>query len=60
MNESRELAKFVAKLNYSDLPKKVVQKTKDLILDQLGVELAASTKPWSKAVYRDGRRDYSA
>lgn len=62
MNESRELARFVAKLHYSDLPKEVVQKTKDLILDQLGVELAASTKPWSKAVYRDamntgGRKD---
>lgn len=62
MNESRELANFVARLNYSDLPKKVVQKTKDLILDQLGVELAASTRPWSKAVYRDamhtgGRED---
>lgn len=62
MDESRELAKFVAKLKYSDLPKNVVQKTKDLILDQLGVQLAASTKPWSKAVYRDamnagGRKD---
>jgi len=53
MDESRELAKFVAKLKYGDLPKKVVKKTKDLILDQLGVELASSTKPWSKAVYRD-------
>lgn len=62
MDESKELAKFVAKLKYSDLPKNVVQKTKDIILDQLGVALAASTKPWSKAVYRDamnagGRED---
>ncbi|MFH1088070.1 MAG: MmgE/PrpD family protein, partial [Chloroflexota bacterium] len=53
MNESRELAKFVADLKYEDLPKKVIEKTKDLVLDQLGVELASSTKPWSKAVYRD-------
>jgi len=53
MDESKELAKFVAKLKYSDLPKNVVKKTKDLILDQLGVEAAASTMPWCKAVYRD-------
>lgn len=53
MDESRELAKFVAKLKYGDLPKNVVKKTKDLILDQLGVELASSTMLWSKAVYRD-------
>lgn len=53
MDESRKLAKFVANLKYSDLPKNVVQKTKNLILDQFGVELAASNKPWSKAVYRD-------
>jgi len=53
MNESRELAEFVTKLKYENLPKNVVQKTKDLVLDQLGVELACSTKPWSNAVYRD-------
>ena len=49
MDESRELAKFVAKLKYGDLPKNVVKKTKDLILDQLGVELASSNVPWSKS-----------
>ncbi|MFC2065942.1 MmgE/PrpD family protein [Chloroflexota bacterium] len=53
MNESRGLAGFVAGLKYDDLPEEVVQKTKDLILDQLGVELTCSTKPWSKAVYQD-------
>ena len=53
MNESKELAKFVAGLKYEDLPVEAIHKTKDLILDQLGVEIASSTKSWSKGVYRD-------
>lgn len=53
MNESRKLAEFISELKYSHLPQKVVHKTKNLILDQLGVALAASAMPWSKAVYKD-------
>jgi 2-methylcitrate dehydratase PrpD len=52
MNETRELAEFIADVQYSDLPREVVEKTKSLILDSIGVQLAASTKPWSKIVYR--------
>jgi len=52
MNETRQLAQFVTQLSYQDLPREVIDKTKDLILDQFGVQLAASTKPWSRAVYR--------
>ncbi|MBI2859488.1 MAG: MmgE/PrpD family protein [Chloroflexi bacterium] len=52
MNESRKLAELLVGLKYSDLGNAVIEKAKDLILDQLGVELAASTKPWSVAVYR--------
>ena len=33
----------------------VVEKTKDLILDHLGVGLATSIKPWSVAVYKYAR-----
>ena len=53
MNESRELARFVANLGYSDLPNEVVKKAENLILDQLGVELGCATKPTGRAVYRD-------
>ena len=50
MDESRALAKFGAELAYEDLPEPVVVKIKDLILDQLGVMLGASTLPWSKVI----------
>lgn len=53
MNESRKLAKFISEITYSYLPQKVIHKTKNLILDQLGVALASSAMPWSKAVYKD-------
>ena len=52
MNETRKLAAFACELKYEDLPGEVIAKAKELILDQLGVQLAASTKPWSKAVYK--------
>lgn len=55
MNETRELAKFVADLKYEQLPKEVIERAKDLILDQFGVELASSTQRWSKAAYRYAR-----
>ncbi len=51
MEESRSLARFAAKLAYQDLPENVVQKTKELILDQLGCQLAGSTLPWTRPAY---------
>jgi 2-methylcitrate dehydratase PrpD len=51
MEESRTLARFAAKLAYGDLPGNVVQKTKELILDQLGCQLAGSTLPWTRPAY---------
>jgi len=51
MEESRTLARFAAKLAYEDLPETVVQKTKELILDQLGCQLAGSTLPWTRSAY---------
>ena len=50
MNESKQLAQFLADLSYEDLSNEVIGGTNNLILDQLGVELAASTKPWSEVV----------
>ncbi len=52
MEETTRLADFIHNLRYEDLPDEVIEKAKDLILDQFGVQLAASTKPWSKAVCR--------
>lgn len=51
MNESRELAKFVAQLKYEDLPPQVAAKAKDLVLDQVGIMMACATLPWSKNIY---------
>jgi 2-methylcitrate dehydratase PrpD len=51
MEETRELAQFVCKLTYEDLPGAVIEKTKELILDQLGCQLAGSTLPWTKPAY---------
>jgi 2-methylcitrate dehydratase PrpD len=51
MEETKELARFVSKLTYEDLPETVIDKAKELILDQLGCQLAGSTLPWSKLAY---------
>ena len=47
---TRQLADFLAKTNYQDLPGPVIEKTKELITDQLGVALASSTLPWNRKV----------
>lgn len=47
---TRELAKFISATNYEDLPKDVIEKTKELITDQLGVALASSMLPWNRKV----------
>ncbi|MFC1974408.1 MmgE/PrpD family protein [Chloroflexota bacterium] len=51
MNETRELAQFAEELKYEDLPREVIDKTKNLILDLLGSQLATSTMPWNKVIY---------
>jgi 2-methylcitrate dehydratase PrpD len=51
VEESRKLAAFVSRLSYESLPERVIEKAKDLILDQMGCQMAGSTMPWSKAVY---------
>lgn len=52
MNETRQLAQFATELRYSDLPPPVIEKAKEIVLHAWGVQLAGSTLPWSKAVYR--------
>ena len=52
MNETKELAEFIAEVSYQDLPGEVVEKTKGLILDQLGCQLAFATLPWNNNIYK--------
>jgi 2-methylcitrate dehydratase PrpD len=52
LSSTRQLAQFAAELSYSDLPPPVVEKAKEFALHAWGVQLAGSTLPWSKSVYR--------
>ena len=47
-----KLAAHVSKLRYEDIPDDVIEKAKDCILDQVGVELIGSTLEWNKIAYR--------
>lgn len=49
-NYTRKLASFCSSLNYESIPKKVLEKTKWVILDNLGVILGASLNPVGKEV----------
>jgi 2-methylcitrate dehydratase PrpD len=51
LSETRELATFTTELRFSDLPGEVVDKASELAMHSWGVQLAASTLPWSRAVY---------
>jgi 2-methylcitrate dehydratase PrpD len=48
LSATRAVAEFVAGLRYDDLSPHLVQRTKDHILDQLGIQIGVSTKPWLK------------
>jgi len=47
---TRELAGFISRAVYDDLPAEVIAKAKDLICDQLGVAVACSTLSWNRKV----------
>ena len=51
-NITRQLANFAAGLRYEDIPEEAVEKAKDCILDQIGVELIGSTLECNKIAYR--------
>jgi len=46
------LAAHAAKVRYEDIPPDAIDKAKDCILDQIGVELIGSTLEWNKIAYR--------
>ena len=52
---ARALAAFVSGSRYEDLPPEVVDKTKYMVLDQIGCQLASSTLPWNALVYDHAR-----
>jgi 2-methylcitrate dehydratase PrpD len=52
VSNTERLAGFATELQFADLPEEVVHKAKELTLGALGLQLAASTTPWSKVVYR--------
>lgn len=52
MERTKELVRFAAELQYSDLPPAVVDKAKEIALHAWSVQLAGSMLPWSKIVYR--------
>lgn len=59
---TRELAHYASRLRYEDIPLEVIDKAKDCVLDQLGVELIGSTLDWNKISYRyvlemDGQKE---
>jgi len=53
MNETKDLARWVAGLRYNDLPSNVVDFTKRFLLDDLGCMLGGSTQLGNKAVLQD-------
>ncbi|MBI2858997.1 MAG: MmgE/PrpD family protein [Chloroflexi bacterium] len=55
MDEGRNFTSFLAEFAYGDLDRAVIERTQDLILDQLGVQIAASTRSWSIIAYKYAR-----
>ena len=49
---TEQLAIHTATVRYEDIPPEAIQKAKDCILDQIGVELIGSTLEWNKIAYR--------
>jgi 2-methylcitrate dehydratase PrpD len=49
---TERLAAHTAGVRYEDIPGEAIEKAKDCILDQLGVELIGSTLEWNKIAYR--------
>ena len=49
---TKQLANHVRKIAYDDIPSEAIEKAKDCILDQIGVELIGSTLDWNKIAYR--------
>ena len=49
---TERLAAHTAAVRFADIPSEAIEKAKDCILDQIGVELIGSTLEWNKIAYR--------
>ena len=49
---TEQLALHTARVRFEDIPREAIEKAKDCILDQIGVELIGSTLEWNKIAYR--------
>ncbi len=49
---TEQLALHTARVRFEDIPSAAIEKAKDCILDQIGVELIGSTLEWNKIAYR--------
>ena len=47
---AQRLAEFVVGLTFDDLPKSVVEKATQCVLDQMGVQVIGATQPWNRLV----------
>jgi 2-methylcitrate dehydratase PrpD len=45
-----EFARFTGEMTFNDLSVEVREKVKDMIMDQIGIQLACATLPWSKTL----------
>jgi len=52
MNETRTLAHYAHTLKLADVPRAAVDKAIDLLIDQIGIQIACATLPWSKNITR--------
>jgi 2-methylcitrate dehydratase PrpD len=50
MNETREIARFAAELDYDNIPSQAIRSAKGYVLDYLGCGLAARGLPWTRMV----------
>lgn len=60
MNRADYLAEQIDSLRYADVPTNIVERCKDLLLDQLGCEIAFSGLNWCQAAYRYARHRKSS
>ncbi len=49
---TEKLAAHTAAVRFADIPPEAIEKAKDCLLDQIGVELIGSTLEWNKIAYR--------
>src|SRR5882762_9883795 len=52
MGVTEKLAAHAFNVRYEDMSQEVIEKAKDCLLDQIGVELIGSTLDWNKIAYR--------